>query len=393
MMGAPSARKQHKGTGQAIDGQLRPTYARIDASALGHNLRRVASHVGEHCRVLAVVKADAYGHGAVDAAQTFVAAGAWGLAVSLVEEGVALREAGIGAPIVVLGGVYPGSQDVIVHRRLTPVVWSLDHLTMLAGAVRRTGAQPCPVHLNIDTGMSRLGARPSELPALLDWWVADGGRTLRLEGAMTHLACADDPADDISSARQLALFSEALQGLAARGLKVELRHASNSAGIVRFPEAHLDMVRPGIALYGAAADVKVELPGLRLAMAVCSRVQAVRELPKGSRISYGGTHVLQRDARVAVVPVGYGDGYPCAMSGKAQMLVRGHRCNVLGRITMDVCMLDVTDLPDVCVGERVTVMGRQDGETLGIHELAAWADVIPYEVTCGISKRVPRLYG
>lgn len=390
-MGAPQ--EQHNGTAQASDDHLRPTYARIDVAALGHNLRSVASHVGDHCRVLAVVKADAYGHGAVDAAKTFVAQGAWGLAVSLVEAGVALREAGIQAPIVVLGGVYPGSQDVIVHRRLTPVVWSLDHLAMLAGAVRRAGAQPCPVHLKIDTGMSRLGALPSELPALLDWCVADGGRTLWLQGAMTHLACADDPAEDPSSDRQLADFSDAVRSLGARGLKVELRHASNSAGIVRFPAAHLDMVRPGIALYGAAADASVELPGLRLAMEVCSRVQAVRNLPKGSRISYGGTHVLQRDARVAVVPAGYGDGYPQAMSGKSQMLVQGRRCNVLGRITMDVCMLDVTDLPDVRTGERVTLMGRQGSETIGIHELAAWADVIPYEVTCGISKRVPRLIG
>ncbi|MEM6993046.1 MAG: alanine racemase [Myxococcota bacterium] len=373
--------------------RVRPTFARIDAEALDHNLRRVQSHVGEDCRVLAVVKADAYGHGAAEAARTFVEAGAWGLAVSLVEEGVELREAGIHAPVVVLGGVYPGSQDVIVHRRLTPVVWTPEHLEMLADAVRRTGAQPTPVHLKIDTGMSRLGTLPGELDTLLDWFVADGGRTLRLQGAMTHLACADEPTDDLTSARQLARFDAALAAMSARGLVVEFRHACNSAGMVRFPHAHYDMVRPGIALYGAAADERVQLPGLRLAMSVCSRVQAVRDLPKGVRISYGGTHVLSRDARVAVVPVGYGDGYPRAMSGKAQMLVRGHRCDVLGKITMDVCMLDVTDLPDVRAGERVTLMGRQGGDTIGVHELAAWADVIPYEVTCGISKRVPRLGG
>lgn len=370
---------------------VRPTYARIDHGALANNLGCVSAHVGPQCRVLAVVKADAYGHGAAPAARTFVEHGAWGLAVSLVEEGVELREAGIFAPVVVLGGVYPGSQDVIVHRRLTPVVWSVAHLEMLAAAVRRTGAQPCPVHLKVDTGMSRLGTRPEALGALLDWFSADAGRTVQLQGAMTHLACADELGDDLTSARQLAGFSDALQTLAARGLVVQLRHACNSAGLVRFPSAHLDMVRPGIALYGAAADREVELPGLRLAMEVCSRVQGVRELPRGARISYGGTHELIRDARVAIVPVGYADGYPRAMSGRAQMLVRGHRCDVLGRITMDVCLLDVTDLPDVRAGERVTLMGRQGGETLGVHELAQWADVIPYEVTCGISKRVPRL--
>lgn len=380
-----------EGASGAAPLRVRPTYARIDHTALAHNLGRVSAHIGSDCRVLAVVKADAYGHGAAAAAKTFVEHGAWGLAVSLVEEGVELREAGVYAPVVVLGGVYPGSQDVIVHRRLTPVVWSVEHLEMLAAAVRRTGAQPCSVHLKIDTGMSRLGALEGELPALLDWLVADGGRTIRLQGAMTHLACADDPGDDLTSARQLARFSDVLSGIADRGLVVELRHACNSAGLVRFPTAHFDMVRPGIALYGAASDERVELPDLRLAMEVCSRVQAVRELPAGVRISYGGTHVLPRDARVAVVPVGYADGYPRAMSGRAQMLVRGHRCDVLGRITMDVCMLDVTDLPDVRPGERVTLMGRQGGERIGVHEIAGWADVIPYEVTCGISKRVPRI--
>jgi len=371
--------------------RLRPTYAEIDHDALRHNLRTVAAHVGPDCRVLAVVKADAYGHGAVQAAQTFVANGAWGLAVSLVEEGVALREAGVHAPVVVLGGVYPGSQDVIVHRRLTPVVWSLEHLEMLSAAVRRTGAQACPVHLKIDTGMSRLGVLPDRLPALLDWFVRDAGGTLRLQGAMTHLACADEPADDMTSARQLAAFSDALAAVEARGLTVELRHACNSAGLVRFSSAHLDMVRPGIALYGAAADASVELPGLRLAMAFRSRVLALRELPEGARISYGGMHTLTRDTRLAVVPVGYADGYPRSMSGRAEMLVRGHRCKVLGRITMDVCMLDVTDLPDVRAGESVTLMGTQGAQTVGVHEFARWASVIPYEVPCGISKRVPRV--
>ncbi len=370
--------------------EVRPTTATVDLSALQHNLGRIQEHVGAGCRVLAVVKADAYGHGAIDAARTFTATGAWGLAVSLVEEGVELREAGIDAPVVVLGGVVPDSQDVIVRRRLTPVVWSHAQLEALRGAVDRGGARPLPVHLIIDTGMSRLGVLPRNLGPLLDWFTADGGRSLVLEGVMTHLASADEEAEDPSSARQLAEYADCLGTIEARGLRPQLRHVSNSATLVRFPRARYDMVRPGIALYGTSVAREVQLSDLRLAMEVGSRVLSVRDLPKGTRISYGGRHRLERDARVAVVPVGYADGYPRSMSGQAQMLVRGRRCPVLGSITMDMSMVDVTDLPDVRVGEPVVLLGHQGSASLDAHTLAEWASVIPYEILCGISKRVPR---
>ncbi len=371
---------------------VRPTFARIDTAVLAKNLQAVDAHVGAGCRVLAVVKADGYGHGAIAAARALVDACAWGLAVSLVEEGVELREGGIFAPVVVLGGVPPGAADVIVHRQLRPVVWSVDHLEMLSGAVVRAGARPLPVHLNIDTGMSRLGLLPRDLGVVLDWLARDGGRTIDLEGVMTHLACADEPDDQMTSARQLASFADCLGTVAAGGQQPLLRHVCNSAGMVRFRAAHYDMVRPGIALYGAGSGAEVELGGVALAMSVHSRVLGIRELPAGVRVSYGGRVQLSRDSRVAIVPVGYGDGYPRAMSGRAQMLVRGHRCDVLGAITMDICMLDVTALPDVRVGEEVTLLGRQGLGRIDLYELAAWASTVPYEITCGISKRVPRRY-
>lgn len=386
----PDAAKALAGATEPLT--VRPTFARIDTAALAHNLGVVDRLVGTGCRVLAVVKADGYGHGAVAAARAFGDAGAWGLAVSLVEEGVELREGGIFAPVVVLGGVPPAAADVIVHRQLRPVVWSIDHLEMLGAAVRRAGARPLPVHLKIDTGMSRLGLLPRDLTPVLEWLARDGGRTIDLEGIMTHLSCADDPDDELSSARQLASFADCLGTVAARGHQPRLRHVCNSAAMVRFRSAHYDMVRPGIALYGAASGADIELPGLRLAMSVHARVLGVRELPAGVRVSYGGRAQLERDSRVAIVPVGYGDGYPRAMSGRAQMLVRGHRCDVLGTITMDVCMLDVTDLPDVRVGEEVTLLGRQGLGRIDLYELAQWANTVPYEITCGISKRVPRRY-
>lgn len=369
---------------------VRPTVARVDPSALVHNLQQVQDHVGERCRVLAVVKADGYGHGAVDTARTLVKAGAWGLAVSLVEEGVELREAGVHAPVVVLGGVYPGSEDVVVHRQLTPVVWTPEHLTRLTAAVERAGARALPVHLKIDTGMSRLGALPEQLPPLLGRLREDGERSLTLEGIMTHLACADDPDDEFTSARQLAQFRACLEAVWAHRLEPQLRHVCNSAGLVRFADAHFDMVRPGIALYGAASDSRVQLPDLRMAMSLTSRILGIRELPAGVRVSYGGRHRLDHDARLAIVPVGYGDGYLRGMSGRAEVLVRGHRCPVVGNITMDVCMVDVTHLPDVREGEQVTLLGRQGRARIDVHDWARWAGVLPYEVVCGISKRVPR---
>ncbi|MCB9566374.1 MAG: alanine racemase [Myxococcales bacterium] len=368
---------------------VRPTYAHIDSQALIHNLEVVRRRVGARTRVLAVVKADGYGHGAIDAARAFVDAGAWGLAVSLVEEGVALRQGGITAPVLVLGGAHPGSEDVIVHRGLTPVVWAREHLQRLAAAVRRSGAHPVAVHLKVDTGMSRLGLLADELPDLMDWLEGEDGALLRLEGVMTHLACADEPDDPVSPV-QLEIFREALGTLAARGLHPQMRHVCNSAGIVRLPQAHFDMVRPGIALYGAASSRAVEIEELRMAMSVHSRILGIRELPAGTRVSYGHREELRRRSRLGIVPCGYADGYPRRMSGQAEVLVRGHRCRVVGNITMDVSMIDVTDLPDVREGERVTLMGAQGRDQISVYELAEWALEIPYEVMCGISKRVPR---
>lgn len=370
--------------------EVRPTWAAIDDGALADNLRTVARHVGARCRVLAVVKADGYGHGAVESARSFVRAGAWGLAVSLVEEGVELRQHGVRAPVLVLGGVHPGSQDVIVHGNLTPVVWAAQHLQLLASAVRRSGADRLPVHIKIDTGMSRLGVLPEDLGALLDWYQAHAREELRIEGVMTHFACADDPDDDATSRRQLARFHDCLAVLAGRGIRPSIRHVCNSAGLVRFADAHLDMVRPGIAIYGAGSSRAVALPGLDLAMSVHSRLLGIRELPAGAKVSYGHTQTLTRPSRLGIVPVGYGDGYPRTMSHGAQMLIRGHRCPVVGNITMDLSMVDVTDLPDAREGERVTLLGRQGREHVSVYELAEWAEVIPYEIVCGISKRVPR---
>jgi alanine racemase len=384
----PNRRKTDRRQPRIVE--VRPTWAAIDEAALAHKLRTVAAHVGPRCRVLAVVKADGYGHGAIDAARVFVEAGAWGLAVSLIEEGVELRQAGVRAPVLVLGGVHPGSEDVVVHASLTPVVWAPQHLQLLTAAVRRSGAERLPIHIKIDTGMSRLGVLPSDLAALLDWFEIHTNGELQVEGVMTHFACADDPNDVHTSVAQLEEFRTCLAVLGDRGIHPKIRHVCNSAGLVRFADAHLDMVRPGVALYGAASSAAVELADLQMAMGVHSRLLGIRELPAGAKVSYGHRQTLTRPSRLGILPVGYGDGYPRNMSGRAEVLVRGHRCPIVGNITMDLSMVDVTDLPDAREGERVTLLGQQGRESIDVYELAEWAGVIPYEITCGISKRVPR---
>jgi alanine racemase len=207
---------------------------------------------------------------------------------------------------------------------------------------------------------------------------------------MTHFACADDPDDVQTSVAQLEQFRACLSMLGDRGIHPSIRHVCNSAGLVRFADAHLDMVRPGVALYGAASSTAVELDALRMAMGMHSRLLGIRELPAGARISYGHRETLERPSRLGILQVGYGDGYPRKMSGRAEVLVRGHRCPIVGNITMDLSMVDVTDLPDAREGERVTLLGQQGRDSIDVYELAEWAGVIPYEITCGISKRVPR---
>ena len=278
----------------------------------------------------------------------------------------------------------------MVARRLRPVVWSPEHLERLSAASIRAGGVSVPVHLKIDTGMSRLGVLPSELGPLLDWIAADGGRTLTLEGVCTHLACAGDDGAEPAPQEQIETFRGCLGTLAARGLDPPLRHVCNSAALVRFPEARLDMVRPGIALYGAAPAAGLAVPGLEPALALHTRVLGLRCLPAGSRVGYGGRHVLERDSVLAILPVGYGDGYPRAASGRAHVLIEGRRCSLRGDVSMDVAMADVTDVPGVAEGARATLLGVQGQARITVEDLASWAGALPYEITCGLSRRVPR---
>jgi alanine racemase len=355
---------------------------------------RAGADLAGRTGVLAVLKADAYGHGAVPCAQA-IARQVWGFAVSLVEEGVELRRAGLtDQPIVVLGCFYGLSHRDVVAYRLTPVVGDPRDLPRFARAAAELGVPRVPVHLKIDTGMSRLGVRPEGLSAFVEALRAEPGVTLG--GLCTHLSDADGPGEETTH-EQLERFFACRQRLSALGVQPGVLHAANTAGAVRFSGARLDLVRPGIGLYGVAPP-HTSLSGLWPVLSLKTRIVALREVPAGTGVSYGSRTRVGRGSRVATLPIGYADGYSRRMSEKAQVLCGGRRCPVLGPITMDMTMIDVTDVPDAQLGDEVVLIGRQgraDGggdPAITLEEVAGWAGTIAYEIPCAISKRVPRIY-
>jgi alanine racemase len=367
---------------------IRPTVAEIDLAALRKNVDVLAATVGPSVGILAVVKADAYGHGALACARALERK-VWGFAVSLVEEGVELRRGGIEAPIIVLGSFYGYSHRDVIAFRLTPVVADEGDVDKFARAADEMSSGRVGVHLKVDTGMSRLGVRFDRLDAMLARLAATPG--VELTGLCSHLASAD--VDDAApSQEQLVRFDEARRRVAAAGFTVALTHVANSAATQRFGDARFDLIRPGLALYGYNASASTAYTGLLPAMALKSRIVALRELPAGERVSYGGLWQARVPSRIATVPIGYADGYTRRMTGQAHVLVGGVRCQVAGAITMDMCMVDVTAVADAKLGDEVVLLGAQASERIDADELARWAGTIPWEIFCGVSKRVPRVY-
>jgi alanine racemase len=367
---------------------IRRTRVEVDLAAIVANARAVRALTG--AQVYAVVKADGYGHGAIAVAQALSRARAVaGFAVSLVEEGVALRDADVTAPVLVMGPSQHGGEDEMVAARLTPVIASTEEIDDLAGVVRQRGA--IEAHLKVDTGMGRLGV-PRERAGELAQGAARAG--IQIVGLMTHLACADsdDPDDPDSMTRlQLRRFAEAERAAIAAGAPLRVRHAANSSAALMFPDARFDLVRAGIAIYGngrwpvGAAPIQ--------AMRLVTEVAQVRTIDEGSAVGYGAVWRAPRRSRVAVLPVGYADGLPRRASGRAEAAIRGRRVPLVGLISMDIAIADVTDVPEVAVGDAAVLLGRAgDGTSISVAEYAAWADLTEYEVTCGMSKRVPRTY-
>jgi len=365
------------------------TWAEIDLDAIAHNVRAFQHHVGAVVEIIAVVKANAYGHGAVPVAQAALAAGATRLAVHRATEGVELRQAGIEAPILVMGYTPPAGADMVARWRLTPSLITAEFASALSARAGALGLE-APVHVKVDTGMNRYGLMPPE--------VLDFVRTLRtlpglrVEGLFTHFATADS-ADQTHVRQQLTVFQEVLQALQEAGIEIPLVHAANSAATMRLPEAHFDAVRPGIALYGL--DPSAEWPPafeIRPALTLKSRVCRVRELPAGAGVSYGRTFVTKHTTPTALVPVGYGDGYHRSLSNKGSVLIHGQRAPILGRVCMDQFVVDISDIPGVQQDDEVVVVGRQRGAQIRAEEVAQLAGAINYEVTTALLPRVIRVY-
>lgn len=370
---------------------VRPTRAEVNLAHLRHNFRIVQRAAGG-AEVWAVLKADGYGHGAKAVARTLERAGANGICVALLEEGIELREAGIQVPILITGGHYGRAWGELLRHDLTPVVHDPAQLEAIADEVKFAGAEPMNIHVKVDTGMARLGIAPKDVPALAK--ALHRFPEVILQGLMTHFACADS-SDPESIDEQLALFEQASHALRREGLVPSLRHAANSAALLKSPGSCLDVVRPGIALFGVQPNVGV-CPELRPVMRVRSEIVALREIPAGSGVGYGRSFVTSRTSRIATVPVGYADGFSRALSNRGSLLVRGKRAPVVGAVSMDMTMLDVTEIEDVRIGDECVILGPQKGalgqDEIRAEEIAATLGTIPWEVLTDISRRVPRFY-
>ena len=361
----------------------------VDLSALRANLGTVRRLVGPGVEILAVVKADAYGHGDIETARTLCGEGVRRLGVATVAEGVRLRESGIEAAILVFGSLYPGDAASLVRHSLDPVVSNLDLLRHLEAFGAEHGVE-IPCHLKLDTGMGRLGLLPD---AIEDWLPELGAlRAVKLQGVMSHFAKAEDP-ESASCRGQIHAFQQTLERIRAAGNGPSLAHMANSAAILGLPQAHFDMVRPGGMLYGIFSHPPLA-ERVRLAPALTwkTRVLQLKTLPKHSPVSYGGTFVTGRESVIATLPVGYADGYKRALSNKAAVLIHGQRAPVVGRVTMDLTMADVTDIAGVQPGDEVVLLGTQGGEAVSAEEMAGWADTISYEILTSISPHIPRYY-
>lgn len=370
----------------------RPTWAEVSLSKLRANFRSIRQDVGPQVEVCAVVKGDAYRHGIVECASALQAEGAQWFGVTSTEEGVQLRQAGIRGRILIMAGFWRGDEDEIIEHRLTPAVWEPWHLESLGLAARRRHS-PIRVHLKVDTGMSRLGMLPEDLATTAVYFRSYP--ELVLEGVFTHLASAETPdAPDLQA--QIDCFCQTLEFMHQTGISAQWIHAANSAAIVSRHDSWNTMVRPGISLYGYylpfTSRREVKLPKVSPVLSWKSRIVSLRTIAAGRRVGYGGTYTAARSSRIGVLPVGYADGLSRQLSSRGRVLVKGNYAPIVGRISMDLTLVDVTDVPGVQIGEEVILIGACGDRSITASDHAALAATIPYEILCNISKRVPRLF-
>jgi alanine racemase len=368
------------------DEALRPTHLTIDLGVLRRNFEALARHVGP-AKVLPILKANAYGHGLVEVARLLESTDAAGVGVAYLEEGLRLRRHGVRLPVLVLGGLAADQIPHFLAHDLTLTASSVDKLRAIDERAGALGTR-ARVHLKIDTGMERIGVHWYSADKLLE--ASLGVQHTEIEGIFTHFACADDRARTLE---QLGRFHEVLRFYEKHSVPPPLRHASSSASLLTCPEAHLDLVRPGVVFYGVSPAPSLDVAPLGVAPALRWSTQVVffKVVRQGNPVSYGGTYRPAADERIVTLPVGYGDGYPRAMSGRAEVLVRGRRHPIVGRICMDQAMVSI-GWQSAYNGDAVTLVGEDGPERIRIEDLAAWAGTIPHEILACINTRVPRLY-
>ncbi len=376
----------------------RPTWAEVSLGNLRYNFGVVQRHLGPGVTVCAVVKADAYGHGATECARSLEEEGARWLGVTSLDEAIPLRDAGIQVRILLLTGFWRGEEEEIIRLRLTPTVWEPGQVELLGKAAARLGIPKHPVHLKVDTGMGRLGVAPEDLPGVVS--ALKSSPHLLLEGLSTHLA-SSEILDAPSVGEQLRSFEEAKRVLRNAGLEPALVHVANTGAVISRRETWHNMARPGIALYGYYLPFERagrEVSGSKLRLAVKpvltwkTRILSLRDMRANQALGYGGTYVTKAPARIAVLPVGYADGLSRQLSSRGRVIVREHYAPIVGRISMDLTLVDVTGLPEIAVGDEVVLLGSGDGLSVDAREHAQLANTSLYEILCSISKRVPRKY-
>lgn len=375
-----------------MDYKLTRAWAEINLDHIAHNVREIRRLVGKRTEIMAVVKADAYGHGVLETVQTMIENGVTRIAVSMLDEAIQLRKIGIDIPILVLSYTSPLRADEILKYHITQTVYSHELAVALSEEAVRQGTK-ARIHIKIDTGMSRVGFQPG-YSAVKDVVEIQKLPGIIVEGIFSHFATADEQ-DRSYTLRQMELFESILSELHRIGILIPIRHIANSAAILQYPETHMDLVRPGIILYGIypSHEVNTGLIDLKPAMTFKAKVTLVKWIDEGTSVSYGRKFAAPRKTKVATIPVGYADGYSRLLTGKGRVLVNGQYAPVIGTICMDQCMIDITDIDgEVAVGDEVVLLGRQGNAEITADEIADLMGTIPYELVCIIGKRIPRVY-
>lgn len=370
----------------------RPTFAEINLNDLTFNFKSVKSFVGQDIQYMAIVKADGYGHGAVNCALRLEKEGVDWFGVAIPEEGLELRQNGITKSILCLGGFWNGQENILLDHNLTPVLYQIENVQKYDAAAASRNAV-ASIHIKVDTGMGRIGVRFDELKVFVEG--LRQFKNINVEGIMTHFAAADDLEQNEFTKLQIKRFNKAVELFEESGFSPLYKDLANSPGAIAHPDSLGNMVRLGGILYGLGGDVlpqSIKLPELKQILSLKTRIAFLKKVPAGETLGYGRAFRTQRDSMIATIPIGYQDGFPRRLSNRGCALVGGIRVPIIGRISMDWTILDVTDVPNVTVNDEVILIGRQNDEVISAVDLAGALDTISYEITCGISRRVPRIY-